>query len=127
VSLSPLQRLKDEIAEVFEEIDDFQKAQRSRTIQKEKDLCVGKKKFNIDPSKGIQYLTEHKVLSSNIQEIAQFLYKGEGLNKTAIGDYLGQRDELNLQILQAFVECHQFANLNLVQALSVLMVKLKWR
>uniref|UniRef100_A0A8C9LEY6 CYH4 protein n=1 Tax=Pavo cristatus TaxID=9049 RepID=A0A8C9LEY6_PAVCR len=50
-------------------------------------------------------------------EIAKFLHKGEGLNKTAIGDYLGGRDSKNIQILQAFVACHQFANLNLVQAL----------
>lgn len=27
------------------------------------------------------------------------------------------RDPTNIQILQAFVACHQFANLNLVQAL----------
>uniref|UniRef100_A0A8D2ME87 Cytohesin 4 n=2 Tax=Passerellidae TaxID=1729112 RepID=A0A8D2ME87_ZONAL len=52
-----------------------------------------------------------------LQEIARFLHKGEGLNKTAIGDYLGGRDPTNIQILQAFVACHQFANLNLVQAL----------
>lgn len=40
---------------------------------------------------GIKYLTEHLVLSLDVQEIAKFLHKGEGLNKTAIGDYLGQR------------------------------------
>lgn len=27
------------------------------------------------------------------------------------------RDPFNLQVLQAFVDCHEFANLNLVQAL----------
>jgi hypothetical protein len=27
------------------------------------------------------------------------------------------RDPVNLQVLQAFVDCHEFANLNLVQAL----------
>lgn len=42
-------------------------------------------------SQGIQYLIEHQVLSSDLQEIARFLHKGEGLNKTAIGDYLGGR------------------------------------
>nr|XP_030711919.1 cytohesin-4 isoform X3 [Globicephala melas] len=66
---------------------------------------------------GIQYLTEHKLLTPDVQDIAQFLYKGEGLNKTAIGTYLGERDPINLQVLQAFVDCHEFANLNLVQAL----------
>lgn len=40
---------------------------------------------------GIQYLTEHKLLPPTAQDIAQFLYKGEGLNKTAIGNYLGER------------------------------------
>lgn len=40
---------------------------------------------------GIQYLIEQQVLSSDLQEIAKFLHKGEGLNKTAIGDYLGGR------------------------------------
>ncbi|XP_025062639.1 cytohesin-4 [Alligator sinensis] len=115
--LEDIQKLKDEIAEVIAQIDGFQNESESKTEQKDRHLSVGRKKFNMDPTKGIHYLIEHKVLSSDLQDIAKFLYKGEGLNKTAIGDYLGERDSLNIQILQAFVECHQFANLNLVQAL----------
>ncbi|OWK58911.1 Cytohesin-4 [Lonchura striata] len=138
-----LQKLKEEIAEVFAEIECFQHAEETQVAesnpgeqirqishyswivrhlsfklsQRDKILSVGRKKFNMDPEKGIQYLIEHQVLSSDLQEIARFLHKGEGLNKTAIGDYLGGRDPTNIQILQAFVACHQFANLNLVQAL----------
>uniref|UniRef100_A0A7M4FQ32 Cytohesin 4 n=1 Tax=Crocodylus porosus TaxID=8502 RepID=A0A7M4FQ32_CROPO len=112
-----LQKLKDEIAEVIAQIDGFQNESERKTEQKDRHLSAGRKKFNMDPAKGIHYLIEHKVLSSDLQDIAKFLYKGEGLNKTAIGDFLGERDSLNIQILQAFVECHQFANLNLVQAL----------
>uniref|UniRef100_F6TAR2 Cytohesin 4 n=1 Tax=Monodelphis domestica TaxID=13616 RepID=F6TAR2_MONDO len=115
--LEDIQKLKDEIAEVFAQIECFENAEESRLVQKEKELCIGRKKFNMDPSKGIQYLNDHKLLSSSVEEIAQFLYKGEGLNKTAIGDYLGGRDPLNLKILQAFVDLHEFANLHLVQAL----------
>lgn len=40
---------------------------------------------------GIQFLIENDLLKSTCEDIAQFLYKGEGLNKTAIGDYLGER------------------------------------
>lgn len=40
---------------------------------------------------GIQFLVEHELLQNTPEEIARFLYKGEGLNKTAIGDYLGER------------------------------------
>ncbi|XP_017508535.2 cytohesin-4 isoform X2 [Manis javanica] len=115
--LEDIQKLKDEIADVFAQIDCFEIAEESRMAQKEKELCIGRKKFNMDPVKGIQYLTEHKLLSADVQDIAQFLYKGEGLNKTAIGSYLGERDPTNLKVLQAFVDCHEFANLNLVQAL----------
>ncbi|KAM7317343.1 hypothetical protein ACRRTK_023645 [Alexandromys fortis] len=111
------QKLKDEIADVFAQIDCFESTEESRMAQKEKEMCIGRKKFNMDPAKGIQYLIEHKLLTSGVQDIAQFLYKGDGLNKTAIGTYLGEKDPINLQVLQAFVDCHEFANLNLVQAL----------
>ena len=40
---------------------------------------------------GIQFLKENDLLKNTSDDIAQFLYKGEGLNKTAIGDYLGER------------------------------------
>ncbi|KAI1239176.1 hypothetical protein IHE44_0012288 [Lamprotornis superbus] len=107
--LDDIKKLKEEIAEMVAEFD--------KLSQRDKILSGGRKKFNMDPEKGIQYLIEHQVLSSDLQDIARFLHKGEGLNKTAIGDYLGRRDPRNIQILQAFVACHQFANLNLVQAL----------
>lgn len=52
-------------------------------------LCLG---TNLAPSlQGIQFLVEHELLQNTPEEIARFLYKGEGLNKTAIGDYLGER------------------------------------
>ncbi|MGH0124063.1 UNVERIFIED_CONTAM: hypothetical protein FKN15_034471 [Acipenser sinensis] len=66
---------------------------------------------------GIQFLLENDLLQNTAEDIAQFLYKGEGLNKTVIGDYLGERDDFNIKVLQAFVELHEFADLNLVQAL----------
>lgn len=43
------------------------------------------------PLQGIQFLIENDLLQSSPEDVAQFLYKGEGLNKTVIGDYLGER------------------------------------
>jgi len=40
---------------------------------------------------GIEFLTSNGLLQENAESVAQFLHKGEGLNKTAIGDYLGER------------------------------------
>ncbi|TSL82556.1 Cytohesin-2 [Bagarius yarrelli] len=92
---------------------------RSKTLQKSRHVAMGRKKFNMDPKKGIAFLVENELLRHTPEEIAQFLYKGEGLNKTAIGDYLGERDEFNIRVLQAFVDLHEFTDLNLVQALSL--------
>uniref|UniRef100_A0A8C1L2D4 Cytohesin 1b n=1 Tax=Cyprinus carpio TaxID=7962 RepID=A0A8C1L2D4_CYPCA len=86
-------------------------------MQRSKQMAMGRKKFNMDPKKGIRFLIENELLKNTCEHIAQFLYKGEGLNKTAIGDYLGERDEFNIQVLHAFVELHEFTDLNLVQAL----------
>lgn len=96
----------------------------SKTSQRNKQIAMGRKKFNMDPKKvqrillfqirsnypdlsaakpkqpplfspfplqGIQFLLENDLLQQTPEDIAQFLYKGEGLNKTVIGDYLGER------------------------------------
>lgn len=47
--------------------------------------------FLLIPLQGIQFLLENDLLQHTPEDIAQFLYKGEGLNKTVIGDYLGER------------------------------------
>lgn len=44
-------------------------------------------------SQGIRFLVDSSLLKNTHDDIAKFLYKGEGLNKTAIGDYLGERLE----------------------------------
>ncbi|ODN04798.1 Cytohesin-1 [Orchesella cincta] len=89
---------------------------------KEKDrlkiMSLGCKKFNMDPKKGIEFLLLNSLLKKeDEQDIALFLYRGEGLNKTAIGDYLGEKSDFNEKVLKAFVALHDFTDLILVQAL----------
>ena len=40
---------------------------------------------------GIQYLINNGLVSNTPEDVARFLFQGEGLNKTAIGDYLGEK------------------------------------
>ncbi|XP_030638685.1 cytohesin 4b [Chanos chanos] len=115
--LEDIQKLKMEIENVMAEIQDFESAEENKLLEKGKQFSSGKKKFNMDPKKGMNYLVDNKLLEWNPQTIAEFLYKEEGLNKTAIGDFLGERDDMHLQVLKAFVELHEFSDLNLVQAL----------
>ncbi|XP_040927878.1 cytohesin-4-like isoform X2 [Betta splendens] len=66
---------------------------------------------------GVHYLVENNLLEWQAASVAEFLYKEEGLNKTAIGNFLGEREEMHLDTLKAFVALHEFSDLNLVQAL----------
>ncbi|XP_075231682.1 cytohesin steppke isoform X1 [Lycorma delicatula] len=110
-------QLKDELGEVVAEMENMDTADDSKNHTRTKQMSIGRKKFNMDPKKGIEYLLEHGLLQATSEDVAAFLYKGEGLNKTAIGDYLGERNEFNEKVLRAFVELHDFTDLILVQAL----------
>lgn len=88
-----------------------------KNSNKAKMMSIGRKKFNMDPKKGIEFLIEKGLLQQTPESVAQFLHKGEGLNKTAIGDYLGEKNDFNEKVLQAFVDLHDFTDLILVQAL----------
>ncbi|XP_010903773.1 cytohesin 4b isoform X1 [Esox lucius] len=115
--LDEIKKLNMDIDAIMSEISDFQSTEENKVAERGKQFSSGKKKFNMDPKKGMNYLVENGLLESSPQPIAEFLYKEDGLNKTAIGDFLGEREELHLQTLKAFVDLHQFSDLNLVQAL----------
>uniref|UniRef100_A0A2M4CQI8 Putative guanine nucleotide exchange factor cytohesin n=1 Tax=Anopheles darlingi TaxID=43151 RepID=A0A2M4CQI8_ANODA len=113
----PRKQINDELIEVESEMKAHESKEENKHSNKDKQMALGRKKFNMDPKKGIEFLYENQLLKTDPQDVAQFLYKGEGLNKTAIGDYLGEKNDFNEQVLKAFVELHDFTNLILVQAL----------
>ncbi|KAL3877895.1 hypothetical protein ACJMK2_035538 [Sinanodonta woodiana] len=116
--IQEIQQLKDEIADVTSEMEEMDIPDDSgKNNPRTKQMSIGKKKFNMDPKKGIEYLIEHGLLQNTPQDVAQFLYQGEGLNKTAIGDYLGEKNDFNIDVLKAFVNLHEFTDMILVQAL----------
>jgi cytohesin len=78
---------------------------------------MGRKKFNVDPQKGLQYLYDSGALEEEPQAVAEFLFHCQGLRKTAIGDFLGERLPFNLAVLENFLKLHDFAGLMIVQAL----------
>lgn len=115
--LQEIQQLKDEIAEVTAEMESMDNGEESKNAARAKQLSLGRKKFNMDPKKGIEFLVQQGLLHNTPQDIAAFLYRGEGLSKTAIGDYLGEKSPLHEQVLKSFVDLHDFTDLILVQAL----------
>jgi len=111
--LHEIYQLKEELSDVSTEIE----AMDTEEGAKLKNLQMGKKKFNMDPKKGIEFLFSQGLIKETTEDVAAFLYKGEGLNKTMIGDYLGEKNDFNEAVLKAFVELHDFTDLIVVQAL----------
>lgn len=96
--LLEIQQIKDELCEVVAEMEALDSQDDCKHSNKDKQMSIGRKKFNMDPKKGIEYLVENHLLRMDPQDIAHFLYKGEGLNKTAIGDFLGEKSDFNEQV-----------------------------
>ncbi|WFD35198.1 guanine nucleotide exchange protein for ADP-robosylation factor [Malassezia cuniculi] len=76
------------------------------------------RKFNEKPKKGIEDLLKHGFIRSRApQDIARFLFYADGLNKTNIGEYLGEGDAENIAIMHAFVDLMDFSGLPFTSAL----------
>ena len=54
---------------------------------------------------------------STPQAVARFLRETDGLDKRAVGDYLGEGEDFCKQVLYAYVDSIDFANLTFDQAL----------
>jgi len=80
-------------------------------------MSVGKKKFNMDSKKGMEFLVSNNLVEHTTDSVAAFLFQGEGLNKSSIGVYLGEKHDFNLGVLNKFVALHAFDNKCLVDAL----------
>ncbi|KAJ3313350.1 guanine nucleotide exchange protein for ADP-robosylation factor [Boothiomyces sp. JEL0838] len=85
---------------------------------RKQNIIEGIKKFNIKPKKGVQFLLDNDCIRSRTpRHIAQFLATAEGINKTQLGDFLGEGDEENIAIMHAFVEQFEFVGMAFVEAL----------
>ncbi|CAN8327765.1 unnamed protein product [Cochlearia groenlandica] len=81
------------------------------------ELQKGISLFNRKPSKGIEFLISSKKIGNSPEEVASFLMNTAGLNGTVIGDYLGERDELPLKVMHAYVDSCSFEKKDFVDAI----------
>ncbi|KAL6259969.1 hypothetical protein P5V15_009878 [Pogonomyrmex californicus] len=71
--------------------------------------------FSRKPGKGVQYLQEQGLLGSSPEDVARWLHLDERLDKTAIGDFLG--DHNHNQVMYHYIDQMNFAERDLVTAL----------
>ncbi|KLO19767.1 Sec7-domain-containing protein [Schizopora paradoxa] len=103
--------------EILDDPGRFENAKQRKTVLQE-----GLRKFAQKPKKGIDFMLEQGFLSSKSpHDIAAFLLSTEGLNKAAIGEYLGEADTENVEIMHAFVDQLNFAGLSFIEAMRTFL------
>ncbi|WCJ22841.1 Brefeldin A-inhibited guanine nucleotide-exchange protein 2 [Euphorbia peplus] len=85
------------------------------------ELQEGISLFNRKPKKGIEFLINANKVGATPEDIASFLKNASGLNKTLIGDYLGEREDLSLKVMHAYVDSFDFQGIEFDEAIRVFL------
>ncbi|KAI8773979.1 brefeldin A-inhibited guanine nucleotide-exchange protein 1-like isoform X1 [Biomphalaria glabrata] len=85
--------------------------------QQKEVMEIGIDLFNKKPLKGIQYLQEQEMLGKLPEDIAEFLLNEERLNKTAVGDFLGENEKLHKEVMYAYIDQMDFSSMDIVSAM----------
>lgn len=87
------------------------------SCQKKKIISVATDLFNKKASSGVEYLVKQGIFSSppDAEDVASFLHDNQGLQKAMIGDYIG--DRRNIDVLNAYVGRFTVSGVNLVESL----------
>lgn len=74
--------------------------------------------FNFKPKRGMKLLLEGGFIPSDSpRDIARFLLTEDRLDKAQIGEYMGEGDAKNIEIMHAFVDLMNFSKMRFVDAL----------
>ena len=100
-----------------ENIEQIQNLKQQKEI-----LEHGIELFNKKPKKGIEFLQKHGLLGPEPRDIAEFLHKDdERLDRTVIGDFLGDPDDLNKNVMYVYVDMLDFKDKDLIQSLRLFL------
>jgi brefeldin A-inhibited guanine nucleotide-exchange protein len=77
--------------------------------------------FNKKPKKGLQFLQDSDLLGRSCEEIATFLLEDDRLDKTAIGDFMGENEKFNKEVMYAYVDQMDFYGMEIVSALRLFL------
>lgn len=88
-------------------------------------LETGKEKFNINATKGVQYLVDAGLVEYTPEAVARFFKEqGEDLDKVQIGEYFakgGPKGEFNKKVLHAYIDMFSFTKMPIDLAIRHLL------
>ncbi|XP_057501635.1 LOW QUALITY PROTEIN: ARF guanine-nucleotide exchange factor GNL2 [Actinidia eriantha] len=122
VEISAYRPFWEEKSKDGNDLDTWVEFVRVRKTQKRKLLIAGNH-FNRDEKKGLEYLKISNLVSNPIDSkaVAMFFRHTPRLDKTMIGDYLGDPDDFHLQVLKDFTDTFEFSGMILDTALRTFL------
>nr|GLL40676.1 brefeldin A-inhibited guanine nucleotide-exchange protein 2-like [Ipomoea trifida]GMD65041.1 brefeldin A-inhibited guanine nucleotide-exchange protein 2-like [Ipomoea batatas]GMD71608.1 brefeldin A-inhibited guanine nucleotide-exchange protein 2-like [Ipomoea batatas] len=118
-SMDEAAEASDSFSEASSDVSDAAVIEQRRAYKLE--LQEGISLFNRKPKKGIEFLIKANKVGDSAEEIATFLKNASGLNKTLIGDYLGEREDLPLKVMHAYVESFDFQSMEFDEAIRAFL------
>ncbi|ELU08063.1 hypothetical protein CAPTEDRAFT_213398 [Capitella teleta] len=73
--------------------------------------------FNKKPKKGLLYLQEQSLLGTTAEDIADFFHNDDRLDKSMIGDYMGENEKFTKEVMYAYVDLIDFSGMDFVPGL----------
>ncbi len=77
--------------------------------------------FNKKPKKGLAFLQDNDLLGRSSEAIANFLHEDPRLDKTAIGDFMGENEKFNKEVMYTYVDQMDFCGMEIVSALRLFL------
>ncbi|QDZ20210.1 Sec7 domain-containing protein [Chloropicon primus] len=102
----------DEDGESQREMDQLEQ-KKAYKMNYQKGLKLFKKK----PKKGLEYLQKLGALGKSPKDVADFLMAAQGLDKSSIGEFLGDADQFNLDVMYSYVEMLDFTDMKFDEGL----------
>ena len=81
--------------------------------------------FNKKPKECVKLYLKYSKDEDIVEDFAKFLNSTPGLDKSRIGELLGEPDEIYIKILKKYVALQKFINLSFEEALRLFMQKFK--
>ncbi|XP_065669547.1 brefeldin A-inhibited guanine nucleotide-exchange protein 1 isoform X2 [Hydra vulgaris] len=92
------------------------------TLKQKKEIMEeGIKRFNKSSFKGIKYLQEQHLLGESPASVAKFIKEDDRLDKTQIGELLGDFSEYGKEVMYCYVDMMNFENKDFVSALRLFL------
>ncbi|XP_070194848.1 brefeldin A-inhibited guanine nucleotide-exchange protein 1-like isoform X2 [Littorina saxatilis] len=87
-------------------------------LKQQKEIMeTGLELFHKKPMKGIHYLQEQGMIGKSAEDVAEFLHAEERLDKTALGDFLGENENFTKEVMYAYVDQLHLNGMPIVEAI----------